>query len=291
MQSSLKLPKSTVGVMQWGQWGANFSTSEMISFIQKAFDHQLTCFDHADIYGGHTIEEAFGNAFSKSGISRNQVQFITKAGIKYPTQKFPYSIKHYDYGYEYLTQVVDRALKNLHTDYLDVFLLHRPSPLMQAEEIAKAMEQLIAQGKILRFGVSNFTPSQMALLLKHIPIHYNQLEISLTHDNALTDGTLDYVQTHDIRPMAWSPLGTYFKENNEQNNRIKKVLNELANKYEATEDVLLLAWLHQHPSGIIPVLGTIKWDRILAQSKASDLVLDLEDWFALWVASRGEKVP
>lgn len=291
MQSSLKLPKSTVGVMQWGQWGANFSTSEMISFIQKAFDHQLTCFDHADIYGGHTIEEAFGNAFSKSGISRNQVQFITKAGIKYPTQKFPYSIKHYDYGYEYLTQVVDRALKNLQTDYLDVFLLHRPSPLMQAEEIAKAMEQLIAQGKILHFGVSNFTPTQMALLQKHIPIHFNQLEISLTNDNALTDGTLDYVQTLDIQPMAWSPLGTYFKENNEQNDRIKKLLNELTIKYEVTEDVLLLAWLHKHPSGIIPVLGTIKWDRILAQSKASDLVLDLEDWFALWVASRGEKVP
>jgi len=291
MQPSLKLPKSVVGVMQWGQWGANFSTSEMISFIQKAVEHQLTCFDHADIYGGHTIEEAFGNAFSKSGISRNQVQLITKAGIKYPTERFPYSIKHYDYGYEYLIQVVDRALKNLQTDYIDVFLLHRPSPLMQAEEIAKAMKQLMAQGKILRFGVSNFTSTQMALLQKHIPIHYNQLEISLTHDNALTDGTLDYLQTFDIRPMVWSPLGTYFKGDNEQNQRIKKVLIELTNKYEVTEDVLLLAWLHQHPSGIIPVLGTTKWERILNQSKASNLTLELEEWFALWVASRGEKVP
>lgn len=291
MQPSLKLPKSVVGVMQWGQWGANFSTSEMISFIQKAVEHQLTCFDHADIYGGHTIEEAFGNAFSKSGISRDQVQLITKAGIKYPTEKFPYSIKHYDYGYEYLIQVVDRALKNLQTDYIDVFLLHRPSPLMQAEEVVKAMEQLMVQGKILQFGVSNFTLTQLALMQKYIPIHYNQLEISLTHDNALTDGTLDYLQTFDIQPMAWSPLGTYFKGDNEQNQRIKKVLIELTNKYEVSEDVLLLAWLHQHPSRIITVLGTTKWERILNQSKASNLTLELEEWFALWVASRGEKVP
>jgi len=169
--------------------------------------------------------------------------------------------------------------------------LHRPSPLMQPDEIAEAISELKFKGLIRDFGVSNFSPSQVELLRKSIDVSVNQIEFSLTHHSAMHNGWLDHMITNDITPMAWSPLGHTFKEDTEQTRRIHKELGELLEKYNTTEDQLLLAWILKHPAQIHPVIGTTNKKRIVNASKAVAINLELEDWFKILVASQGHKVP
>lgn len=279
------------GAMHWGIWGKNFSLTDMSLRIRHCIELGLTTFDHADIYGGYTTEADFGRAFRASGISRDKVQFITKCGIQYLAENRNNSIKHYDYSSEYIVWSAEQSLQKLQTDYLDLFLLHRPSPLMHPDEIAKAIDQLKTQGKIKDFGVSNFTNSQMALVGSKNTIATNQIEFSLTAFDAMHDGTLDYMLQHNILPMAWSPLGSIFKEENEQTLRIHNTLDTLTEKYNATKDQLVLAWILKHPSGIYPVVGTSDLKRLELASEATTIDLELEDWFTLLVASQGHKVP
>lgn len=277
--------------MTWGIWGKNLNTKEMASLIENCCKENITTFDHADIYGAHTTEAAFGNAFQESGIARENIQLISKCGIKYVAENRDYTIKHYDYSSSHIIWSVENSLRNLKTDYLDVLLLHRPSPLLQPEEVALAIDMLQTQGKIKNFGVSNFTPSQMELLQKNIPIQYNQISFSATNYEAMLDGTIDYMRVHDILAMAWNPLGSFYKGDTEQNNRLQEVLGNLANKYNTTEDVLLISWIAQHPARIYPVIGTTNMERIAKMQHAAKLTFDLEDWFAIWTASMGNKVP
>lgn len=277
--------------MTWGNWGKNLDTKEMIALMETCLSEQITTFDHADIYGAHTTEAAFGEAFLQSGIARESIQLISKCGIKYVAENRDYKIKHYDYTASHIIWSVENSLRNLKTDYLDVLLLHRPSPLLEVEEVLTAMNTLTQQGKVKHFGVSNFTASQMELVRKSIPIAYNQIAFSATYFAPMLDGTLDYMQVNNIQPMAWNPLGSYFKEKNEQRERIQQVLEELRPKYNAAEDVLLLSWLLQHPAKIHPVIGTTNPERVKAAAQASVISLELEDWFAIWTASMGNKVP
>jgi predicted oxidoreductase len=286
-----KFSPIVAGVMNWGVWDKNLNTQEMITLITLFLEQNITCFDHADIYGGYTTEAAFGKAFSQSKIDRNAVQLISKCGIRLISDQRNYRVKHYDYSAEYIIWSAENSLKNLETDYLDLFLLHRPSPLMQVDEIAKAVEQLKANGKILSFGVSNFTNSQTELLQKSVKIDCNQIQFSATHFEAMLDGSLDYMQSNSITPMAWNPLGSIFKEDTQQTKRLKKILTNLVIKYEVSTDLILLAWILQHPSNIIPVVGTTNLTRILQLNKTLSLKLDLEDWFAIWTESMGNEVP
>lgn len=276
--------------MTWGNWGKNLNTNEIIERLHVCLENHITTFDHADIYGGYTTEESFGKAFAESRIERDQIELISKCGIKYVTKNRNYGIKHYDYSAEYIIWCVENSLKNLKTDYLDVLLLHRPSPLMQTDEIAKTIEILKKEGKIKSFGVSNFTPLQMQLVQKNIKIDYNQIQFSVTHYEAMTNGNLDYMQIYDIIPMAWNPLGTIFKEKNAQTERLNEVLTLLSKKYNVSTDVLALAWILKHPARILPVIGTTNCDRIKNNVKALELDLDLEDWFYIWSTSMGKKV-
>ena len=277
--------------MSWGYWGKQFSKNEMISLIQHSVTNGITTFDHADIYGGYTTEADFGTAFSESGIHRNAIKLISKCGIQYVGGNRSNKVKHYNYSKDYIIWSVDESLKLLQTDYLDLLLLHRPSPLMHPNEIAEAITILKKEGKIKRFGVSNFTPSQMEMLSLRIDIDVNQIEFSLTQHEAMYDGTLDYMMLNGITPMAWSPLGSIFKDDTEQTRRIHKQLGRLMAKYNATEDQLVLAWLLKHPSSIIPVVGTTKAMRLTQAMEATKIELELEDWFLILVASQGHKVP
>ncbi len=277
--------------MTWGNWGKNLNTKEFIELIKVCLKSDITTFDHADIYGGYTTEKAFGKAFIESGIQRDQIQLITKCGIKYVTESRNYGIKHYDYSAEYIIWSVENSLKNLKTDYLDVLLLHRPSPLMEADEIAKAIDKLKNQGKLRSFGVSNFTSSQTELIRQKIAVDFNQIQFSASQLDAMTDGNLDYMQQHQITPMAWNPLGSVFREKNEQTIRLNLLLENLSQKYDVEPDTLLLAWIMRHPSQILPVIGTTNPERIKNAVLVSSLILELEDWFSIWVASMGNKVP
>ncbi len=279
------------GTMTWGSWGKQLSKKEMADLMHHCLSNNITTFDHADIYGGYTTEADFGKAFTDSGINRKNIQLISKCGIQYLSENRTNKVKHYDYSKEYIIWSVEESLKNLETDYLDLLLLHRPSPLMVAEEIAEAITILKKHGKIRDFGVSNFTPSQMEMIGLRMDIDVNQIEFSLTQHSAMHDGTLDYLKTCGIKPMAWSPLGSVFKEDNEQTRRIHKQLGELMDKYNATEDQLLLAWIMKHPAGIHPVVGTTNKTRLKQAVEASKINLEVEDWFLILVASQGHKVP
>lgn len=277
--------------MTWGVWGKNLDANGMIALMDACLENGIDTFDHADIYGGYTTEESFGKAFAQSGIPRTDVKLISKCGICYPSDKRPLPIKHYNYSKEYILWSVDESLKNLQTDYLDLLLLHRPSPLMIGLEIAEAVTELKRAGKILDFGLSNFTPLQTDLIQQHTLVSYNQIQFSLTHCEAMTDGNLDDMQLRNVRPMAWNPLGSVYREDNAQTQRIKKLLTKLEEKYGVSGDVILFAWILRHPAKVLPVCGTTTPERIKEMMKATTLELELEDWFSLWVESRGSKVP
>lgn len=284
--------KIIVGVMRWGIWGANHSESGVQKLIETSLEEDIYTFDHADIYGGYTTEELFGNAFSEMKIDREKIQLITKCGICMPSEKKNFPLKYYNYSKEYILNQVDESLKNLKTDYIDLLLLHRPSPLINPEEIAAAFGVLRSSGKVRDFGVSNFTTSQFDLISKYFPqLVTNQVEVSLTETKAFYDGTIDQMMLKKLQPMAWSVMGTYFSEDSERTARIKSVLEVLTKKYNAEEAQLLLAFLLKHPSKIIPIIGTSKVENIKSLKKSLQINLEIEDWFSLLEASLGHDVP
>ena len=284
----MNLSRIISGTMNWGTWGVNHSKKDMCKLISKSFDSGINSFDHADIYGGYTTEESFGDAFAETGINREDVFFISKCGIMYPSEKLPIQTKHYDYSEDHINKSVDNSLKNLRTDYLDCLLLHRPSPLMDISIISNTVKRLIKNGKIKSFGVSNFTANQMDMFNGKIDILCNQINLSLTHLDHMFDGTLEYMQANNILPMAYSPLGSYFKEDN---GKIKKVVDKLKNKYGCTDYQILISWILKHPSKVYPVIGTTKSDRIKSTLESLKIEIDLIDWFKLLEASVGKRVP
>ena len=276
--------------MTWGKWGKQHSTTEMISLMNHCLENNITTFDHADIYGDYTNEEDFGKAFKKSAIKREDIQLISKCGIQFDVKERTNRVKHYDYDKDYILSSVERSLKMLQTDHLDMLLLHRPSPLMNPSEIAEAIDKLKNDGKIRQFGVSNFTPSQIQLLEKEIQVEVNQVEFSLSSNTVMNDGTLDDCIAFDRLAMSWSPLGSYFREESKANARIKKVLAGFTKKYDATEDQLLLAWILKHPSNIHPVVGTATPKRLKMAMDAVSIDMDVQDWFILLEANEGHEV-
>ena len=279
------------GCMSWGAWGKQFNKQEMISQIHNTLEAGITTFDHADIYGDYTTETDFGKAFSESGVKRESIQLISKCGIQCVGKSRNNLIKHYNYKKDYIVWSVEKSLKELQTDYLDVLLLHRPSPLMHPDEISEAVLKLKEERKILNFGVSNFLPSQVDLIDVKTKIFTNQIEFSLTQHQAMYNGVLDQMISKDMVAMSWSPLGSYFKEDNESNTRIKSTLKRLTKKYSVTEDQLLLRWILEHPGNVYPVIGTTNKTRIENAVKAIEISLELEDWFELLLASQGHEVP
>lgn len=289
--NSIPFSNIIAGTMTWGVWGKDCSTLQMVELINCCLENEITTFDHADIYGDYTTEEAFGKALKESNVDREKIQLISKCGIQIQSEMRKNAVKHYDYSKSYIIWSVEESLKNLQTDYLDLLLLHRPSPLMKADEIAEAIEKLKNQGKINDFGVSNFSPLQTDLIETRTKISYNQIKFSITDFDAMLDGSLNHMQIHKIKPMCWSPLGSVFKNDNEQSRRLKKMAQDFSFKYGVPVDVILLAWILKHPSGILPVCGTADRSRIANLMKAATLEMDLQDWFLLWSESAGVAVP
>ena len=279
------------GTMNWGVWDKNLTSKEMLNMIHICLENKITTFDHADIYGSYTTEADFGKAFASSKIAREKMQLISKCGIQMLAENRDNKIKHYDYSKSHIIWSVEQSLKNLKTDYLDVFLLHRPSPLMQSDEIAEAVEKLKSEGKILDFGLSNFTSSQTELIRQKTEVSYNQVQFSATNFEPMVDGSFDYMQLNNIRPMSWNPLGFVFRKDIPQTHRLKKILATLVSKYHLGADTILLSWVLQHPAKVLPIAGTVNIARIQSLMKAVELDLEKEDWFAIWAESMGEDVP
>ena len=277
--------------MNWGVWGNDFDSYKMESLLEKTLEIGINTFDHADIYGGYTTETTFGTAFKNSQIERETLRFISKCGIQFPCEERPLPVKHYNYSQAHIRMSVENSLRRLNTEYLDVLLLHRPSPLMHAETIARVIQDLQQEGKIIELGVSNFTPSQIELLQQELTLTWNQIECSLTHEQPLFNGTLDYMKAQSIGAMSWSPLGSYYKKNSVKIDRISKCISPLCEKYTCSKDQLLLAWLLHHPSKISPVVGTTSVKRLKASQEALLINLEIIDWFLMLEASMGKPLP
>lgn len=290
MRSKKKYSRIIAGTMTWGDWGKCFTSKEINKRIDACMQMGITTFDHADIYGDYTNEADFGNALEENSIKRENIQLISKCGIQMVNAERNTNVKHYNYTKEYIISSVEQSLRNLKTDYLDMFLLHRPSPLMQAEIVTDAVSQLIEQGKICDFGVSNFTASQIALLETMVPVKGNQVEFSLTESKAMYDGSLDDCLVDKRMAMSWSPLGSFFRNDDAQVVRIRAVIKPMAIKYNATEDQLLLAWVLKHPASVYPVVGTTSEKRLKLSIEATKIEMELEDWFMLLEASTGTEV-
>lgn len=279
-----------IGTMRWGIWGADLKPSGVIKIINSSLENGFYTFDCADIYGDYTTEKLFGEALSEMSIDRNKIQIISKCGIQMPCSNKDYRIKSYNYTPKHILQSVDNSLKNLQTEYLDVLLLHRPSPLMKPDEIAETFQKLQSAGKVREFGVSNFSTRQFDTIDAQFALITNQIEFSLSEPKALYDGTLDQMTQKKLQPMAWSPLGNYFTSASEKKIRIQKVVTKLCEKYSCLEDQLLLAYILKHPAGILPVLGTSKITHIENAKNALSINLEIEDWFHLLEASTGKEV-
>ncbi|MGA9212952.1 aldo/keto reductase [Kaistella sp.] len=280
-----------IGTMRWGIWGANHSVKEVQKLIEVSLNEKLYTFDHADIYGDYTTEKLFGDAFSEMNLKREDVQFISKCGIEMPCENRNFRVKSYNYSKEHILKSVDQSLANLKTDYLDLLLLHRPSPLMNPTEIGESFAILREQKKVRHFGVSNFSPSQFNLVNDAFPIITNQIEISLNQTNSFIDGTLDQMMLKKLQPMAWSVMGNYFTGKSEENERIKKVLADLCRKYSAEENQILLAFILKHPAKILPVIGTSRWENIVKFKESLRINLENQDWFKLMEAKTGNEIP
>ena len=293
MTTSLNSPEYSqiiVGTMNWGSWGASLSTKEVSTRIEAAFKLGLTTFDHADIYGDYTTETAFGTGFKASGLSRESVQFISKCGIALANKSRGAVTNHYNYTYQYILNSVQRSLEELQTDYLDLLLLHRPSPLMDPIEIQQAIQTLLDKGYIKSFVLSNFTPSQTTIIQQKLKVSANQLEISLKASDPFFNGALDHCLMHQITPMAWAPLGGILS-NKSLPLALEKAFVEMEKKYALTRDAILLAWLFKHPVAIHPVIGTTKVERYKNAVSAMNIDFDIEDWFYLLAAFRGHDIP
>jgi predicted oxidoreductase len=272
-----------------GAWRWNsLSEPEISKLISTSLENRITTFDHADIYGDYANEKLFGNALKKVPVSRQDIQLISKCGIKLLSSSQPKtSIKHYDTSKKHILASVDNSLKNLNTDYLDVLLIHRPDPLLDPEEVSETFGLLKQNGKVLHFGVSNFSSQQFEMLQSYLPFPLitNQIELSLTSHQPLFDGTVDTLQKHKVSPMAWSPLG---------GGKLASSQNLFLNKteqYGCSGPQLALAWLLKHPSHIFPVIGTTQSERILKSARAIDIKLDRQDWFDMLKAVTQRDVP
>ncbi len=280
-----------VGTMRWSSWGAGHSERQIQNLVESCQELGLFSFDSADIYGGYTWEACFGNALSGMGLVRESYQLISKGGIKLPGGARPHEIKSYDLSKAYLLNCVDQSLMDLKTDYLDLYLLHRPSPLMDPEAIAAAFSLLRSSGKVLNFGVSNFSVQEFELIHQYFPqLSTNQIELSLTEPKSLMDGRVLQQQALGLQPTAWSPLGSYFSLEDEKQSRIKPELSRLGKKYDASEAAVLVSFLLKHPSRIVPVVGSSKSESIQKMARALAFELTTQEWFSLLELSRGYPV-
>lgn len=287
MYSTPWMSDIVVGTMRWGQWGAKMTTSEYEAMIDAALELGFSTFDHADIYGDHTTEAEFGAAIGNKSSLRSKIELVTKCGILRVCDNKPeHYIKAYDSSKAHILKSAEDSLRNLQTDYIDVLLLHRPDVLMDPDEVGEAFEELYRSGKVRSFGVSNFTPSQIKLLQSAVPIGVHQLEISPAEVSAFDDGRLDQCSLENIVPMAWSPLG-----GGEMKPELMAALEKLANDYGTTPHVIALAWLMQHPSGILPVVGTTKKENLSAAKSAMSIALDRQQWYSVYQASTGKRLP
>ena len=288
------LSRVVAGLWRLDQW--ELTPEERARWIHSALELGLTTLDLAEIYGGYSCHARVGEALRADPGLRDRLRIVTKFGIEVPKDTRPgVRVHHYDTSAGRLRASVEDALRELGTDRLDLLLVHRWDPLVDAAELAEACAAEQAAGRVLHFGVSNFAPSTMRLMHATLPggLATNQVEMHPLHLAAFEDGTTDLAQELDLPLMAWSPLagGRLFQAEDAQALRVRAALEEVAGRHGAEVDQVAFAFLLRHPARVHPITGTGNLERLPRQAAAVDLQLDREDWFTLWTASKGEPLP
>ena len=285
------------------------SDAEVRALYEASLAAGIDFFDHAAVYGKemHGCELRFAEALKLTPSERDAITLQTKVGIV--REDGPY----FDFSYDAIVSSVDRSLAALGTDRLDILLLHRPDALVEPEEVAKALDDVHAAGKVRYFGVSNHSPAQIELLRKYAnqPLVANQLQLSITHADLITQGmsinmggldqsvdrtigTLDYCRLHDITIQAWSPFQAGFFDGpflgNPKFPELNAVIDRLAATYEVPVEAIATAWITRHPAQMQVVLGTTTPERVTAAAKGADIVLTKVEWYDLYRAA-GHVVP
>jgi predicted oxidoreductase len=273
------------------------TAGQLAERLNAAADLGITTIDTAEIYGAYGVEELIGTAFARSKTLRPRLEIITKFGIYVPNPRHPERrVPFYNASAKRVTSSVDKSLRLLGTDYVDLLLVHRYDWLASADETAEGLAEVVRAGKVRHVGVSNYNVQQVELLRDRLPVPLvtNQVELSLFSPGALHDGTLDQAQRHRFRPMAWSPLGggRLFLEEDEAAMRVRDVMTELAPKYNnASPTELALAWVLAHPSGPVVAVGTSQIDRLALMAQATTIKLERHDWYELYQAATGFRIP
>jgi len=275
-------------LMEWGM-----TPQQVVEFIEHHLALGITTVDHADIYGDYQCEAAFGAALRLAPGLREKLQIVTKCGIA-TRAKPEHRIGHYITEASHILHSAENSLRHFNTDYLDLLLIHRPDPLMDADEIAEAFIALHQSGKVRHFGVSNFTASQFTLLQSRLPFSLvtNQLEISPLEQTSLLDGSLDQCQQNRIRPMAWSCLGGGRVFNDPHYQPLRDELEQVKQEIGASNiEQVVYAWVMKLPSRPLPIIGSGKIERVKEAVGACQLTLDRQQWFRIRKAAIGYDVP
>jgi predicted oxidoreductase len=287
----LQLSPVVAGAWRLADWQMN--VEERLAWIEGCIARGMHSFDHADIYGNYAVEALFGEALARQPGLRQRLQLVSKCGIKLISPARPaHRVKSYDNSDAHVTASVETSLRALQTDHLDLLLIHRPDALMDADQLAATFERLRRDGKVLHFGVSNFTPDQFELLDSRITLVTNQVECSPLHLAPLHDGTLDQAQRLRRRPMIWSPLagGRLFSADSPEALRVRSVMTDIAQQLDISVTTLALAWLMRHPSQPLPVIGSRRLSVADEAMAATGVHLSAEDWYRVWQAGAGHEV-
>ena len=301
-----------------GGWDQNPITEEDILKAERAINAALsigiTFFDHANIYTKGKAESVFGQVLKGRSDLREKIVIQSKCGIRFPEGDIP---NRYDFSKGHILNSVDGSLSRLGVDYLDILLLHRPDPLVEPEEVAEAFDTLKNSGKVRHFGVSNMSSSQIKLLQAYCsdPLIVNQLEMSLSQIDWLeagvlvnqkagtevnfADGIIEHCRLEDIQIQAWASLangiysGRTLDNPSESVLKTKELVQQMAHKKETTLESIVLGWLMRHPASIQPVVGTSNPERIKNCEDATRQaeMMTREEWYSLYVASRGKYMP
>lgn len=286
-------PKVSPAVYGFYRWHDD-ATAESVSMekiVGLCMELGINTFDHADTYGSSRGEEMFGQLIRKKSFKREDLVLFTKCGLRLPGPDQPdVRVKHYDTSAQHIHRSVENSLRRLNTDYIDIFLLDHLDPISNLEETAIALEHLLKSGKARSIGVANFSVFQHQLLASymHTPIVTHHLELNLLNTSALDNGQVDYIKQRYMRPLASAPVasGQIVSGTDERAVRVRKKLQEFAQKYNVDIESVAAAWLIK--LGALPLIGTKEEQRIRNIADAFNINLDHQDWYELYIASRGE---
>ncbi|MGO1072048.1 aldo/keto reductase [Lysobacter sp. CA199] len=289
---ALQLSPIVAGAWRMADW--NFDVGQRLHWIEQALELGIDSFDHADIYGDYRVESLFGEALAAAPGLRERIRIVSKCGIKLTSAQRPeHRIKSYDSSAAHVRASVENSLRALRTDRLDLLLIHRPDLLMDADALAHCFEQLKAEGKVLHVGVSNHTPSQLALLNARHRLATHQIELSPLHLAPLDDGSLDQCQDLAMRPMIWSPLGggRLFDEGDAHASQMRAALTAVGARHgEASVATMAYAWLLRHPSRPWPITGSGRVQGLRDAVAALAIRLSAQDWYEIWQAAAQREV-